>query len=289
MSPSAHVVPIVDSTSVFKPDIFKGKVLFCTGGGSGICRGMTEAMVSWSYYLLLRIVHATLTAHLDEAWCERSDCWTQVRVPIIHVNCFRRLTVKPRLDRLNQTAKELSEATGQECMAAQGDVRQPAAMKDAVAKTIAKFGRIDYVINGRFFSSCCCVFRLLNRNTGAAGNFLVPISEMSENAFKTVMEIDTVSLFRPLKSRGGCCCTCHSYFRRLEVSTQLKQLLLTSALRKERTFTLALLCTIAVSGHSSIRETKILMFRRHSLPSSRLRCESRCRCLVSCVGGWRRP
>ena len=46
MSPSSpHVVPIVESTSVFKPDIFKGKVLFCTGGGSGICRGMTETMV----------------------------------------------------------------------------------------------------------------------------------------------------------------------------------------------------------------------------------------------------
>lgn len=28
--------------------------------------------------------------------------------------------------------------------------------------------------------------------SGAAGNFLAPISGMSENAFKTVMEIDTV-------------------------------------------------------------------------------------------------
>ena len=46
MSPSPHEVPIVESTAIFKPDIFKGKVLFCTGGGSGICRGMTEAMVS---------------------------------------------------------------------------------------------------------------------------------------------------------------------------------------------------------------------------------------------------
>lgn len=45
MSPSAYVTPIVDSTSIFKPDIFKGKVLFCTGGGSGICRAMTEAVV----------------------------------------------------------------------------------------------------------------------------------------------------------------------------------------------------------------------------------------------------
>jgi len=45
MAPKPYVQPIVDSTSVFKPDIFKGKVLFCTGGGSGICKGMTEAIV----------------------------------------------------------------------------------------------------------------------------------------------------------------------------------------------------------------------------------------------------
>lgn len=37
--------PPVDSTAVFKADIFQGKVLFCTGGGSGICKGMTEAVV----------------------------------------------------------------------------------------------------------------------------------------------------------------------------------------------------------------------------------------------------
>lgn len=46
MAPTAYVQPVVDSTSVFKADLYKGKVLFCTGGGSGICRGMTEAMVS---------------------------------------------------------------------------------------------------------------------------------------------------------------------------------------------------------------------------------------------------
>lgn len=37
--------PTVDSTAVFKDDIFKGKVLFCTGGGSGICKAMTQAVV----------------------------------------------------------------------------------------------------------------------------------------------------------------------------------------------------------------------------------------------------
>lgn len=143
MAPSAYVVPIVDSTSVFKPDIFKGKVLFCTGGGSGICRGMTEAMMR----------HGANAA-----------------------------IVGRKLDRLTQTAAELSQATGKECIPAQADVRFPAQLKEAVAKTIAKFGRIDYVI------------------CGAAGNFLVPISGMSENAFKTVMEIDTIGSFNTIKA-----------------------------------------------------------------------------------------
>ena len=53
-----------------------------------------------------------------------------------------------RVERLTQAAKELSEATGKECIAAPADVRQPATLKEAVAKTIAKFGRIDYVICG---------------------------------------------------------------------------------------------------------------------------------------------
>ena len=45
MAPVAFIAPVVDSTAVFKENIFEGKVLFCTGGGSGICRAMTEAMV----------------------------------------------------------------------------------------------------------------------------------------------------------------------------------------------------------------------------------------------------
>lgn len=45
MAFTPSVFPVVDSKAVFKDDIFKGKVLFCTGGGSGICKGMTEAVV----------------------------------------------------------------------------------------------------------------------------------------------------------------------------------------------------------------------------------------------------
>lgn len=143
MAPTAYVQPVVDSTSVFKADLYKGKVLFCTGGGSGICRGMTEAMMRHG-------ASATIVGR--------------------------------KIDRLQQTAKELTEATGQACLPAQADVRQPASLKEAVAKTIEKFGRIDFVI------------------CGAAGNFLAPISGISENAFKTVMEIDTIGTYNTIKA-----------------------------------------------------------------------------------------
>lgn len=85
------------------------------------------------------------------------------------------LSKKNSLDRLTQTSKELSTATKRTCIPAQADVRQPDALRRAVTKAIETFGRIDFVV------------------CGAAGNFLAPISGLSENAFKTVVEIDTVS------------------------------------------------------------------------------------------------
>lgn len=45
MSSKAYTQPLADSTSVFKDGLFDGKVLFCTGGGSGICKEMTRAVV----------------------------------------------------------------------------------------------------------------------------------------------------------------------------------------------------------------------------------------------------
>ena len=50
-------------------------------------------------------------------------------------------------------ARELSEASGQMCMPAQADVRQPQQLKDAVAKTITHFGCIDFVICGKSTST----------------------------------------------------------------------------------------------------------------------------------------
>lgn len=65
--------------------------------------------------------------------------------------------------------------------------------------TIEKFGRIDFVICGEseqlrargYLISTAFNLCLI----GAAGNFLSPLSGLSENAFRTVIEIDTVRMF----------------------------------------------------------------------------------------------
>jgi peroxisomal 2,4-dienoyl-CoA reductase len=111
------------------------------------------------------------------------------------------------LDRLAQAAEELSKKTGNTCIPTQADVRNPAELKEAVRKTIEKFGKIDFVICGKpklqlwtngdltcAISSYCLV--------GAAGNFLAPLSGLSENAFRTVIEIDTVWMFYSIHLSG---------------------------------------------------------------------------------------
>jgi len=90
--------------------------------------------------------------------------------------------VSRKYDRLEQAAKELSDSTGRRCVPAKADVRDPQSLKDAVAKALENFGRIDFVI------------------CGAAGNFLAPISELSEKAFRTVIEIDTLGTFHTVKA-----------------------------------------------------------------------------------------
>ena len=96
---------------------------------------------------------------------------------------------------LKAMAKEIEEERkGAKCLAISADVRDIKSMEEAVSQTINEFGRIDFVI------------------AGAAGNFLATIDvsplsfilfivqNLSSNAFKTVMEIDTLGSYNTLKA-----------------------------------------------------------------------------------------
>ncbi|XP_005391704.1 PREDICTED: peroxisomal 2,4-dienoyl-CoA reductase [Chinchilla lanigera] len=89
----------------------------------------------------------------------------------------RTVIVSRSLPRVLMAAKKLTAATGQRCLPLSMDVRAPAAIMAAVDQALKEFGKIDILIN--------C----------AAGNFLCPASALSFNAFKTVVEIDTIGTF----------------------------------------------------------------------------------------------
>ncbi|WOO82008.1 Peroxisomal 2,4-dienoyl-CoA reductase SPS19 [Vanrija pseudolonga] len=83
---------------------------------------------------------------------------------------------------LAESAAALQKSTGKRCIAASADVRKVDQIRAAVDKAIEAFGRIDFVV------------------CGAAGNFLAPISALSENAFRTVIEIDTLGTYNTVKA-----------------------------------------------------------------------------------------
>ncbi|KAI9845710.1 MAG: hypothetical protein M1837_004543 [Sclerophora amabilis] len=62
------------------------------------------------------------------------------------------------------------------------DVRKVESLQDSVETCVKELGAIDYVI------------------AGAAGNFLAPISQLSSNAFKSVMDIDVLGSYNTLKA-----------------------------------------------------------------------------------------
>ena len=73
------------------------------------------------------------------------------------------------------------------------DVRDAAAVKEAVDRFVAECGRIDVLVSG------------------AAGNFLAPAAGLSSNGFKTVIDIDLLGTFNVLRAGydglakpGGC-------------------------------------------------------------------------------------
>ncbi|MFO0627912.1 MAG: SDR family oxidoreductase [Polyangiales bacterium] len=105
----------------------------------------------------------------------------------------RVVIVGRKADRLAEAAAELTAETGSACVAAPADVRDGAQVNAALDLCLAQFGGVDIVVNG------------------AAGNFLAPAAQLSNNGFRTVLDIDACGTFnvsraafdKALRERGG--------------------------------------------------------------------------------------
>ncbi|KAF0692719.1 Aste57867_16230 [Aphanomyces stellatus] len=73
-------------------------------------------------------------------------------------------------------------AEGIAAISASGDVRKPEDAEAAVALAVKTYGTLNVLVNG------------------AAGNFLSTAEELSTNAFRTVLDIDTVGAFNMARS-----------------------------------------------------------------------------------------
>lgn len=124
-------------SKIFADNILQGKVAFVTGGATGITGGVARAFSEAGAKI-------AITSRKEENLIAR---------------------------------KQFIEENGGTCFAVAADVRDYAAVENALAKTIEHFGKIDIVVNG------------------AAGNFLCKANELSANGFGTVVDIDTKGTF----------------------------------------------------------------------------------------------
>ena len=140
------------TTGMLRDDALKGKTIIVTGGGTGLGKSMTR------YFLQLG---ANVTI------------------------CSRRQAV------LDQTVEELTAemtnvpGAGQ-IMAVACDVRDPIAIENVVAETVARFGQIDGLLNN------------------SAGNFISPTERLSYKAFaaRTTSRWQWVNTGSKIRSRA---------------------------------------------------------------------------------------
>ncbi len=125
------------SEKIFADGVLNGRVAFVTGGGTGITGGVARAFAEAGASVAL---------------------------------------VSRKMEHLVPAAQLINENGGNAIPVA-ADVRQPAEVESAIAKTVEQFGKIDIVVNG------------------AAGNFLCKAEELSPNGFGTVVDIDLKGTF----------------------------------------------------------------------------------------------
>ncbi|MEE2788533.1 MAG: SDR family oxidoreductase [Myxococcota bacterium] len=95
--------------SIFRDDILAGKTAFVTGGGSGICKGITRALMQHG--------------------CDA-------------------VIVSRNQDRLDGAAVELSEETGRTCVGMACDVRHVEQVNEVIESAVERFGKFDIIVNG---------------------------------------------------------------------------------------------------------------------------------------------
>lgn len=139
------------SDKIFADGILNGRVAFVTGGGTGITGGVARALAEAGASVAL--VSRKLE-HLEPAAKAINDARGS-----------------------SPTVREGSETDIGAAFAVAADVRSPEEVEKAIAETVARFGKIDIVVNG------------------AAGNFLSPAEALSPNGFGTVVDIDLKGTF----------------------------------------------------------------------------------------------
>ena len=120
------------TTGMLREDALRGKTIIVTGGGTGLGKSISR-------YLLQLGANVTI--------------------------CSRRQAV------IDETAKELMDETQGQVLAVACDVRNPMEIEHVLAETIAKFGRVDGLLNN------------------SAGNFISPTERLSYKAFDTIVDI----------------------------------------------------------------------------------------------------
>ncbi len=117
---------------MLKEGTLKNRTIIITGGGTGLGKSMSK------YFLQLG-ANVVITSR--------------------------------KLDVLQATADELMKETGGQVLALQCDVRNYADVEKMLADTLAKFGKVDSLLNN------------------AAGNFISPTERLSARAFDTIVDI----------------------------------------------------------------------------------------------------
>ena len=99
--------------------------------------------------------------------------------------CANLVLTSRRQEVLDEAARDINDKTGAEILTVSTDIRHSDQVTEMVKKAVDKFGKIDCLLNN------------------AAGNFISPTENLSENAFRTIIDIVLVGTFNCTQAAGN--------------------------------------------------------------------------------------